>query len=1174
MTEEEETALLAELEADLQVFVQEQLDQVSDEFLEQVDAADELVAAAFSVSRIAGMWRARVPGIMERLRTIARRSSIATAEQLDEPVPSPEELDQVLDPYEEETRPLVEEVGNHLSEAATTSLAEGVANGESLDELKARMRTVFSDTGSQLGPVRSERIAQTEANRAWNAGVQAAAEALSGPARPLVKQWRTMDDDRVRRDHRDANGQLRLLDEAFDVGGFSMRYPGDPTAPASLVINCRCRMRATAAANREGGAPVEGDNLSAAAQVHTGAMIALIPSETDAARMALEGGEAADQLHVTLFFLGEAADWDENVREELKDLVRRNAPTEPVYGKAFGAAQWNPNSDDPAWVWSIGDNADDATPTSPTLESARRSVISAMEDTHNQPDIPTQHTPWVAHMTGVYDSDTWPMATMQERTGPVLFDRIRVAFAGENYDIPLIPAEEPEPMDPEDLPVEEYGAPNLIQWSTPGNTALAFENQQTGDGRVFSAGALYWPEGPLPLQYVCEMRNGHEGARLAGAIETVSRDGGRIAASGVIYPSTGAGYEAGCLLALGAPLGVSVDLDDVDIELVDVSSETSQSYRARMATASLLPLENGGWHLMGETEPELAASGSNTVVRTERLAFTVGPDGLVPSSVFELVAAAGDPDVDGTVVEKQSSGDYLMRITRGRMRGATLVAIPAYADAKIVLENAEVFAASLPLGELSAASTTDMERVIRSVRKAKGPIGAAKLSKMLKINVQAVHRLLATASQMGEIVRITRGLYTDHTTSARGNRTFAMWKGAELVASVTGSVDLPVAERDHVWDGDAATTRVFDWADGDAEKIARAYAYRDDSADPLTKAAYKLGYADVEDGSLVIIPKGVSAARGAVNGARGGVDLPEDQVAGVRARLEEVQAHVDEELGGDSMKSMEASAWAAMADLPPMPAAWFKEPTTAELPPGGPGVNYANGRVFGWVAQANEPHAGYAKKIVINDLGRIDTTHFLRQRFTLDDGSSVKAGAFTMNVGHHRDGAECETSSCQFDDTRTVAGIVTVGQNERGIWFSGAAAPWLAEWDRTVFMGTQPSYHMKRGQDGRWQLRAVLAVPVPGHSSPLLASAVVERSQMALTAAATMAEVDQAVADAQEMLTGSSSNEAGSFTIDYDRLADCMVAALARSNQRKEEEEAELAALLAEAAVIDDPKES
>jgi hypothetical protein len=185
-----------------------------------------------------------------------------------------------------------------------------------------------------------------------------------------------------------------------------------------------------------------------------------------------------------------------------------------------------------------------------------------------------------------------------------------------------------------------------------------------------------------------------------------------------------------------------------------------------------------------------------------------------------------------------------------------------------------------------------------------------------------------------------------------------------------------------------------------------------------------------------------------------------------------------------------------------MPAAWFREPTAEELPPGSGGVHYSGGRVYGWVAQAGEPHAGMpGRNLTIDSLGDIDTTHFLRARFKLDDGAFVRAGAMTMNVGHHRDGAECETASCQFDDTRTVAGIVTVGMSSGGMWFSGAAAPWLSEWDRSVFAACQPSYHMKQAPGGKWQLRAVLSVPVPGHSSPLLAS-VAERSNLALAASA------------------------------------------------------------------------
>lgn len=1171
MTDEELEALLEELESALAEDVRAALVLTAQDFADALEGATELVAARFSVSGIRNMWRRRVGGIVDRLRSIAARGAGVVADDSGEELP--DGWDSPLTSYTEATTALLNAVGDRLAAEASQTLAEGLNAGEDMEQLKARLATVFDADGTQLGDGRARRIAVTEATRAFNAGTLAAAQALTGPDRPLVKQWLTRNDERVRPTHRNANGQIQLLDDPFDVGGTPMLYPGDPTAPADETVNCRCVMRASTAART---ASTEGntmdDEATASADVHTGAMIALMPTEDDAARLALEGGEAADQLHLTLFYLGAAADWSAEQQNHLISRVSRAARyLNPVHARAFGAAQWNPGSEEPAWVWNVGNDTDyDGS----RLEDAKYEITYALEDGHDDPTLPQQYTPWSPHVCAVYSSDDWT-AVLADRVGPVTFDRVRVAFAGQYTDFALTGESVGTLADADYTEATTDDTPMVAPWSTPGATALAFENQQTGDGRVFTPGALYWSDGPWPLQYADELSGGHEGAQLAGAIHTMGRDGDRIAASGVLYLTQPAGVDAAVLLAQGAPLGVSVDLDDVDISMVDATPGAAEAYALSLAAASLLPLPEGGWRLTGETAGEWTASGGDGLNRVlQRVDVVIGSDGTVPNVLVELAAAAGDPDVaDGLVVESQRSGDYLMRITRARVRGATLVTIPAYADARIVLDDASRFASYTP-DEVTAAikSTTDYDRVLRHVRASKVACGAARVAQQLRMPVVAAQRILAVAASRGEVVRLTRGLYTDKTTSARADH--LMYD--DMVASVTGAVDLPVADRDAAWDGDAAKDRVFAWADGDTAKVSKAFAYRDDDADPATEAAWKLGYADVLGGVLTIIPKGVSAALGAMNGARGGVDIPDSERAAVLHHLESVRSHVVEETGGEDLAAMAASAWAAMKDLPPMPAAWFAEPTAEELPPGGPGVNYSNGRIFGWVAQADEPHAGFAKKITINSLGRIDTTHFLRQRFTLDDGSTVKAGSFTMNAGHHRDGAECETSACQFDDTRTVAGIVTVGMNSGGMWFSGAAAPWLSEWDRSVFMSTQPSYHLKRGTGGNWQLRAVLAVPVPGHSSPLLASAVVERSRMALTAAATMAEVEEAVAAATAVVDAATvtphtvadvAPEAEG--IDYDRLADSLVAAMARAEDRKAAEAAELAALMAEAAKLD-----
>lgn len=55
--------------------------------------------------------------------------------------------------------------------------------------------------------------------------------------------WRTRRDNRVRNTHGDLEGEfVRLGDTYTTVAGNKIRFPGDPNAPLSEVINCRCRL--------------------------------------------------------------------------------------------------------------------------------------------------------------------------------------------------------------------------------------------------------------------------------------------------------------------------------------------------------------------------------------------------------------------------------------------------------------------------------------------------------------------------------------------------------------------------------------------------------------------------------------------------------------------------------------------------------------------------------------------------------------------------------------------------------------------------------------------------------------------------------------------------------------------------------------------------------------------
>ena len=99
--------------------------------------------------------------------------------------------------------------------------------------------------------------------------------------------------------------------------------------------------------------------------------------------------------------------------------------------------------------------------------------------------------------------------------------------------------------------------------------------------------------------------------------------------------------------------------------------------------------------------------------------------------------------------------------------------------------------------------------------------------------------------------------------------------------------DLPLADRDRQWDAAAAEKRVRKWAGAEDEPNAK---YRDahawyDSAKPENFGSYKLLIADVVDGKLKAVPRGVMAAGGIMNGAHGGIEVPAGDQERIKSHL-------------------------------------------------------------------------------------------------------------------------------------------------------------------------------------------------------------------------------------------------------------------------------------------------
>lgn len=160
---------------------------------------------------------------------------------------------------------------------------------------------------------------------------------------------------------------------------------------------------------------------------------------------------------------------------------------------------------------------------------------------------------------------------------------------------------------------------------------IAREGEMTGDGRLIEDGALRWDDLPIPLRVAFKDVGGHDGAEVCGRIETVERrDNGDIYATGTFDLGSAVGTEAFRQVSEQMSNGVSIDTDDVTFRI--------------MAKADM-------------PEADVAESGS-------------GSD--------------GEADPDGRVkVAAMSSSDELMVIESARLRAATLVAVPAFATARV-----------------------------------------------------------------------------------------------------------------------------------------------------------------------------------------------------------------------------------------------------------------------------------------------------------------------------------------------------------------------------------------------------------------------------------------------------------------------------------------------------------
>lgn len=396
-----------------------------------------------------------------------------------------------------------------------------------------------------------------------------------------------------------------------------------------------------------------------------------------------------------------------------------------------------------------------------------------------------------------------------------------------------------------------------------------------------------------------------------------------------------------------------------------------------------------------------------------------------------------EPRMIYTIVPSEEEGQPpTFLVTEGRVAGATLVSMTAFADLEIVVTDADVAAV------LASAGVQGLEVSAFAVN------GNSWKSMSLGDRDQAFDADDA-------IVRLTQWAAGDVKKFASA----FLWRDAAGDPRNKASYRLPVG----------------DIINGKLVLIPHAvYA-----AAALLSGAHG-GLPDIEDGEKEQIRKVITSIydvlrdtfsdprvmppwqRGGRQGAEGARD------AGVQAGAVETASEVWEDCAGPTL----------MASGGPLypPRAWFQDPNLDRAT----GLRVTDdGRVFGHLASWGVCHTGIGNKCVMAPKSPTQYSYFRMGEVLCDDGSSVAVGKITLGAGHAHPALGMVPARDHYDNSAFAVAVVATGEDQHGIWVSGSLLPGVDE-GRVAELRRSPLSGDWRRVNGHLELIGALAVNSPG----------------------------------------------------------------------------------------------
>lgn len=113
---------------------------------------------------------------------------------------------------------------------------QAIVQGESIPNFAKR---IARDMG-EINHKSTIRYARTAMTGAQNAGRVDSFHRAEEMGIDMEQVWVSVLDGRTRYEHRQLDGMRVKVGEPFKVDGYTIMFPGDPSAPPEMVYNCRC----------------------------------------------------------------------------------------------------------------------------------------------------------------------------------------------------------------------------------------------------------------------------------------------------------------------------------------------------------------------------------------------------------------------------------------------------------------------------------------------------------------------------------------------------------------------------------------------------------------------------------------------------------------------------------------------------------------------------------------------------------------------------------------------------------------------------------------------------------------------------------------------------------------------------------------------------------------------